>query len=96
MIPQTSNPRVRAWMRGFLAGPIALVAACLAMAGGALWLPAGRAQVNDLVMPVVLFPLLWTLLFLYSCLDKRLARAYAVVAGIVTVNATMLAWHFLH
>ncbi len=30
------------------------------MAGGAVWLPEGAAKVNNLVLPVVLFPLLWT------------------------------------
>jgi hypothetical protein len=81
-------------LRGVLAGPLALLAACLLMAGGALWIPVGRAQVNNLVLPVVLFPLLWTALFLYACLDTRLTRAYLVIGAVALSNALLLAWHF--
>lgn len=96
MTAAVSSSRRQGWLRGILAGPVSLVVACLAMAGGSLWLPPGRAQVNNLVLPVVLFPLLWTVLFLYALLDKRLKRAYLVVGLIFTVNVLMLAWHFLH
>lgn len=87
--------RSRAWMRGVLAGPLALVAACVAMAGGSLWLPPGAAGVNNLVLPVVLFPLLWTALFLYACLDRSLQRAYAVIGGVVVCNSILLALHLI-
>jgi len=91
-----STSRLRLWGRGVLAGPLALVAAVLVMAGGAVWLPPGEAQVNNLALPVILFPLLWTVFFLYACLDKKLARAYAVIAAFVAVNAALIAWHLLH
>jgi hypothetical protein len=78
-----------------LAGPLALIVAFLVMAGGAVWLPAGQAQVNNLVLPVILFPLLWTVFFLYACLDKRLARAYAVMGALTAVNAALIAWHLM-
>ena len=87
------SSRSRKWMRGLLAGPLALLAACLLMAGGALWIPPGKAQVDNLVFPVVLFPLLWTALFLYSCLDKKLGRAYAVVGALTVANAALLVFH---
>jgi hypothetical protein len=85
--------RSRAWMRGLLAGPIALIAACLTMAGGALWVPAGSAQVDNLVFPIVLFPLLWTALFLYSCLDRNLGRAYAIIGALSAANGALLVFH---
>lgn len=85
--------RSRPWLRGLLIGPLALLAALLCMAGGAVWLPAGAAQVNDLVLPVVLFPLLWTAFFLYACLDKRLVRAFVVVGVAIAINALLIAWH---
>jgi hypothetical protein len=85
--------RVRAWMRGILAGPIALAAACLIMAGGALWIPPGDAQVNNLILPIIFFPLLWTALFLYACLDKKLARAYTIIGALTAVNALLLSLH---
>jgi hypothetical protein len=88
-----TTSRRRTWMRGLLAGPIALIAACLIMAGGAIWIPPGKAQVDNLVFPIVLFPLLWTALFLYSCLDKKLGRAYAIVGALAAVNAVLVAFH---
>jgi hypothetical protein len=42
----------------------------------------------------VLFPLLWTGLFLYACLDKQLQRAYAIIGALVVANGLLLAWHF--
>jgi hypothetical protein len=80
-------------MRGLLAGPFALIAACLIMAGGALWIPPGTAQVDNLVFPIVLFPLLWTALFLYACLDKNLARAYSIIGVLAAVNIVLLVLH---
>src|SRR5690606_7477360 len=47
-----SAPRTRLWLRGLLAGPLALLTACLLMAGAALWLPPGPAQINNLVLPI--------------------------------------------
>jgi len=87
--------RLRPWLRGVLAGPVALIVAFLVMAGGAVWLPEGQAKVNNLVLPVVLFPLLWTASFLYACLDRRLARAYAVMGSLTAANAALIAWHLL-
>lgn len=91
--PSSSAGRI--WLRAVLMGPLVLVAACLTMAGGALWLPHGRAQVNHLVLPLVIFPLIWTGLFLYSSLDRRLLRAFAVVGLVTVINAALLAWHLL-
>lgn len=83
-------------MRGVLAGPMALLAAFALMAGGAVWLPPGAAQVNNLVLPVILFPLLWTGLFLYACLDAKLARAYLLLGAGTLLNVALVAWHLLH
>lgn len=87
------NPDRRAWLRGILAGPLALLAACLTMTAGAIWLPPGDAGVNNLVLPVVLFPLLWTGFFLYACLDRHLQRAFTVIGLVMMVNGLLLTWH---
>jgi len=88
-----NGKHLRSWLRALLAGPLVLVAACMLMAGGAVWLPPGQAQVNNLVLPIVLFPLLWTALFLYACLDTRMQRAYAVICTLIASNAALVAWH---
>lgn len=89
-----SSGRARRWLRVLLAGPVVLAAACFAVVGGALSLPAGSAGVNNLVLPVVLFPLLWAVLFLYACLDRRLARAWLVVGALLGINVLIFAWHW--
>ena len=94
MNAQTSQ-RLRPWLRGLLIGPLSLVAACLTMVGGAVYLPEGQAHINNIVLPVILFPLLWTVFLLYACLDKKLARAYAVIGVLVLVNAALVAQHLL-
>jgi hypothetical protein len=90
---EASNERLRRWLRGLLAGPLALAAAVLVMTGSALWLPPGTAQVNNLVVPVILFPLLWTAFFLYACLDRKLARAYTIVGVFMVANTGLVTWH---
>lgn len=83
-----SSPRL--WPRILLAGPLAFVAAGLVMAGGAVWLPKGAAQIDNLVLPIVLFPAIWAALFFYTSLDRRLGRAYAVTLALCAANAVMI------
>ena len=89
------SSRRRAWLRGLLAGPLALLAALLTMMGGALWLPAGAAGLDHLVLPVVFFPVRWALWFLYACMDPRLGRGYAVVGGAALVQLALILVHVL-
>ncbi len=89
------TPRTKAWLRGLLAGPGAFLAAVLLMCGAALYLPQGRAGVNNLVLPAILFPLLWTVVFLYVLLDPNLKRAGFVVLAASLVNGVFIAAHLL-
>jgi hypothetical protein len=90
-----TGSRSRAWLRGLLAGPVVLLASCAILAGSALWIPGGQAQINNLALPILLFPLIWTLLFLYAFLDRRLARAYAVVGVLGVGHAALIAMHLM-
>ena len=87
----SSTERRRLWSRVALAGPVVFVCAALVMCGGALWLPKGPAGIDNLVWPIVLFPLLWTAMFLYSCLDVRLGRAWLVVLGLALSHGALIA-----
>lgn len=87
--------RRRAWLRGLLAGPLALLAALLTMMGGALWLPEGSAGLDHLVLPVVFFPVLWAAWFLYAYLDPKLGRGYALVAGAAALQLGLILWRVL-
>ncbi|MEC9356733.1 MAG: hypothetical protein VX836_02550 [Pseudomonadota bacterium] len=95
IMTQTAAPpppnRARAWSRGVLMGPVSFIAAALVMVGSALWLPKGPAGIDNLVWPIVLFPLLWTAMFLYSCLDVRLGRAWLVVLGLALSHGALIA-----
>lgn len=84
---------LRRWLRGVLIGPLALLAACLSMAGGALWIPPGAAKVNNFALPIILFPVLWTALFLYACLDRKIGRAYAAMGILCAFNALLIGVH---
>lgn len=91
----TAASRTRAWLRGLLAGPLAFAAACLLMSGAALWYPPGAAQIDNLIVPIVVFPLLWAAFFIYSLMDPRLGRAYAVIGIVCIVNTVAIAMHLL-
>ncbi len=84
---------IRPWARGLLAGPLSFICSWLLMAGAALYLPAGAAGVDNLVFPILLFPLLWSCLFLYTLLDARLARAYLVIFALSAIHLVVLIRH---
>ncbi len=54
---------------------VTFVVAFLVALGATLWLPPGRGRVDHLVLPVVLFPLVWTGLALGVYLAGRRGRA---------------------
>jgi hypothetical protein len=88
-------PRRRLWPRIVLAGPLATICSVLAMCGGALWLPRGAAQIDNIVLPIGLFPVIWALFFFYASLDRRLGRAYAVILGLSLLHALAIALHVM-
>lgn len=85
------NPpsRRRAWSRGVLAGPVCFITAFAVMAGASLWVPQGAAQINNIAVPIIVFPAIWAALFFYLMLDRRLGRAW-VVAGLLLAGHTAL------
>jgi len=87
--------RARLWSRGVLAGPVVFACAALLMCGGALWVPGGAARIDNLVLPMVLFPAIWATLFFYACLDRRLDRAWAVVSALSLLHAAAIAWQLI-
>lgn len=94
-IDDAAGSRQNFWLRVLLAGPLVLACATLVMAGGAIWLPKGAAQLDNLLLPILLFPAIWALLFFHACLEPRLGRAYAVTAGIALLQLTLIGGHFL-
>jgi hypothetical protein len=60
------------WLRVLLAGPLVILTSVVVMLGGALWLPQGAAEIDHLMLPIVLFPAIWAVLFF-----SRMSRSKA-------------------
>jgi hypothetical protein len=54
--------------------------ALLLVLGSSRWLPPGAGAVNHLVVPVVVFPLVWTGLILAVYVARRRGRMWAALA----------------
>ncbi len=89
------TPRARRWIRVGFAGPGAVIVSLVVMAGMALWLPRGVAGIDNLVLPLVLVPLIWALLFFHACLDSRLIRIALVAIGLFALHAGLVAHKFI-
>lgn len=89
------SARTRNWIRIGFAGPGAVVVALVVMAGMTLWLPKGAADIDNLVLPLVLVPLIWAGLFFHACLDGRLSRVALVALGLFTLHAGLVVHKFL-
>ena len=87
--------RRRAWSRGLLAGPVCFITAMLVMAGASLWYPQGAAQINNIAVPIFLFPAIWAALFFYLLLDHKLGRAWGVAAVLLLVHGGFIAQHVM-
>lgn len=86
--------RPKLW-RVILAGPGALLAALLFMATMPIWLPPGDAGVNNLIFPIILAPLLWAVVFTYTCIEENLPRCAAVMGAAIVVQIAILILNFV-
>jgi hypothetical protein len=89
------SPQARKWIRIGFAGPGAVIIALVIMAGMTLWLPRGAAGIDNLVLPLVLVPLVWSLLFFHACLDSRLSRVAIIAIGLFVLHAGLVAHKFI-
>lgn len=85
-----ADPRAR-WARIVLAGPLALICSIVIMGGSLVWLPPGAGGVNHIVLPILLYPAVWTVLFFYACFERRLGRGYLVMSGLLALHAVLIA-----
>ena len=75
------------WARVILAGPLVFLCSLALMGGANLWVPPGAGGVNGIVLPILLYPAVWTALFFYACFERRIRRAYAIVGGLTVLHA---------
>ena len=85
--------RLSRFGRFWLAGPLAFVTAVLVMAGGAVWMPKGAAGVDNIVLPLVLFPVFWAALFFYACLVARVGRGFWLMGGLAFSQIVVVTLH---
>ncbi|KKC26696.1 hypothetical protein [Sphingomonas sp. SRS2] len=90
-----SAARTAKWVRVGFAGPGAIVISVVIIAGMALWLPGGAAGIDNLILPLVLLPLIWAVLFFHACLDRKLARIVIVALVLFGLHAGLVAQKFL-
>lgn len=91
----TPSTRGRAWSRGVLAGPVCFITAFLVMAGASLWYPQGPAQINNIAVPIIVFPAIWATLFFYLMLDRKLGRAWLVAGFLFAGHAALIGQHLM-
>ncbi|APX14147.1 hypothetical protein BWR18_19705 (plasmid) [Tateyamaria omphalii] len=81
--------------RWILAGPAALILSILAMAGLPTILPAGAGGINHLVLPVVLFPLLWASFVVWPVATTRPGRVATTYLALTALLLLLITLAFL-
>lgn len=76
--------------RFWMAGPATLIVSVLIMASVSLWLPEGNAGINHIMIPLVLFPLIWGCVFFYVVLEAQLKRLYWVMLLLFLVHGGLV------
>ena len=64
------------------------------MLGMAIWFPRGVADLNNVVLPMIAFPLIWAVMFFYAYLDRNIKRVALAFSCIALVHAALLIVHF--
>lgn len=79
--------------RFWLCGPAVFLLSILIMLGMAVWFPKGAAQIDNIVLPLLGFPLIWALFFFYSYLERSLKRAWCVCGLVFVAHLVLLVHH---
>lgn len=89
ILPVLKNPRF------WLCGPFVLLVSLLFMLAMAVWFPPGAGKVNNIIMPLVMFPLIWATLFFYCYLGNNLIKIFRILLLLLLLNGAILAFQFL-
>ena len=76
-----------------LVGAFAL--AVLMVAGATKWFPEGRAGIDHIIVPIILFPLVWIALAVFLYATPRRARAWTIVGAVAVAHVGLVAYGFL-
>jgi hypothetical protein len=88
--PHPPGRRSRTVWRWILAGPVAIVVALLTLMGMPLYFPPGAGNVDNLILPLVLLPVVWSALFFHAILDRSLARVAVVTGSLAALNIAFI------
>lgn len=95
---QAEAGRKKSYLRSFfyvlLSGPVALIVSLVVVLAVPLWYPPGPGKVDNLVLPVLLFPLVWVILCVHACMDRRLLRIFFIMLALLVINGSMIALKF--
>ncbi len=94
MNPRYESGGTRRIIRWVLAGPIAAIIAVIVLMGMPIYIPAGPGGVDNIVIPLLLLPIVWAMLFFHAVLDSSLTRVACVGALVAAANLTLLAARF--
>lgn len=81
--------------RFWLAGPVTFIVSIMVMLGMAIWFPEGAGQIDNMIFPMLLFPLIWAIIFFYSYLEKKLLRLGLVLAILMLTHVAMIGSHLM-
>ena len=68
----------------------AFVFAVIVTAGANQWIPAGRAGVDHIVIPIVVFPLIWVTFAVMLFAARSRGRAWAIVGGVTATHVALI------
>lgn len=68
-----------------------LITATLITAGGATYLPFN--EIDRIGVPILLFPVTWTLLFLFAAMARSVWRVWAALSLVSLVHAGLIYQH---
>lgn len=89
------SPRTVLILRWILALPVSLIASVLVMAVLTYLVPDGAAGINHLVLPVVLFPVIWAGFVTYVLIADRVWRTTKIMALIIGLSIAVVSIGFI-
>lgn len=81
--------------RAIVALASAFIFAVIVVAGATQWVPQGAAKIDQIAIPVILFPVVWIVFGLMLFAAQRRLRIWAIVGSITAVHLFLAATSFL-
>ncbi|MEM7138187.1 MAG: hypothetical protein AAF500_16525 [Myxococcota bacterium] len=72
----------------------AFVVSVLIVAGATRWLPEGRAGIDHIVVPIIVFPIIWIVLSVSLYAARRPRRAWAITGAVALINIGLAGYGF--